>query len=155
MSDRAALLDYYSELGMNHIVIFVACIFGIFSILSLLKDYHGLKFLGLTIVHWSLWLGGAYSLAKYNFYFQVSNYILQDLGAYRGARLSNETNELVTYERYALEDPDISPQIRWFFIVGISTSYIFYLSLINFDSTVGFFGTVIWHSWLNWMVIAR
>ncbi|MFH1328779.1 MAG: hypothetical protein ABIH76_08080 [Candidatus Bathyarchaeota archaeon] len=84
----SAFLGYYSSTGMSHTAIFVAFIFGLFIVLSILSGQIEIgrtpvSFVLLSIVYWLLWIGGSYSLLKFSYYFRVTSYILEHIGAYK------------------------------------------------------------------------
>jgi len=115
---------------MNHITIFVACIFGLFSILSLLdRTLIQIRFLILSIVYWSLFFGGLYSLIKFTVYLRISNYLVSDIGGYK--RIKKIEGVSYSYERYALYDKKLHWIIRYFYKKLINFSYRKYIILIG------------------------
>jgi len=72
-------LRAYQESGLSYITIFIAFIFGLFSILPFMKDvakYGICYFIMVSIIYWLLWLGGLYCLGKFFLYLELRDYVI-------------------------------------------------------------------------------
>jgi len=117
-----ALLEYYSDSGIAHVTIFVAFMFGIFTVLVILDRFENIvwSFWLLSFVYWVLFGGGLYTLLKFSYYSKISNRILYDLGKDEKicflAKDKNDRRNEDEYISYA-EYPYRSKEINLFFRV--------------------------------------
>ncbi len=73
----------YQESGLSHVTVFVAFMFGLFSVLVFMNEVVKNKqdilyFITLSFVYWLLWLGGLYCLSKFFLYLELRDYVMQD-----------------------------------------------------------------------------
>lgn len=64
----SALLDFHSDRATAHASFLVACVFGLFAILSLIGAPNQAPHPIYSIAYWLLWLGGLYSLLNFGYY---------------------------------------------------------------------------------------
>ncbi len=77
----ATMLDYYSGKGASHITIFIAFVFGLFTILAILflSNITDIPFVILSIIYFFFSIGGLYEFFKFSFYNNVVNHINVEL----------------------------------------------------------------------------
>lgn len=72
----SSLLEFYSDRAIAHASFLVACIFGLFTILSVMNNVFGkfslLVWILLAITYWVLWSFGLYSLLNFGFFATVA-----------------------------------------------------------------------------------
>jgi len=64
----SALLDFYSDRAVSHATLLVACVFGLFTVLTLLKGTSVTIKIVYTFTYWLLWASGLYELFNFNHY---------------------------------------------------------------------------------------
>lgn len=75
-------LNYFGGLGTEHATLFVAFIFGLFSVLAILaqKEFQtSSKFWVLTLAYYVFMIGGSYEFFKFSYYNKVTNLINDEL----------------------------------------------------------------------------
>jgi len=61
----SALLDFHSDRAVAHASFLVACVFGLFTVLSLIKGNALALDIVYSVAYWVLWSGGLYSLVNF------------------------------------------------------------------------------------------
>lgn len=64
----SAFLDFYSDRATAHASFLVAAVFGLFSVLYLIKGESLITKVILSVIYWILWSGGYFSLFNFNHY---------------------------------------------------------------------------------------
>lgn len=75
----SALLDFFSDSALGYVSAFVACIFGLFATVSLIQSQTGFWFWSLTLVYFSLFLGGGYALLNFAYYIRIAQKTKREL----------------------------------------------------------------------------
>lgn len=137
----SSLLDFYSDRAVAHASFLVACVFGLFTILSLLggKELH-LKFV-YSIAYWMLWLGGFYSLLNFRLFATEAQKIAGFIENGKISLLNRLNEKKETKRRPNRISVFINKRFRWFkelkhkFTV-ITVSYFLLIGLFPYVFTI-------------------
>lgn len=74
--------DFYSKRAVAHAGFVVTSMFGLFSMLQLMKSSSFERFMVLGIVYWLIWVFGLYSFGSFGYYASVAHYALREITDY-------------------------------------------------------------------------
>lgn len=134
----SALLDFYSDRAVAHASFVVACVFGLFTVLSLLRGVDLFLKVAYSFIYWVLWSAGIYSLLNFRSFAieaeRVRRFILKHKWSLLVTRLTEETKEeeivkrpnavyrciLKLFSDFKLSDKKIDTMIALYFVfIGI------------------------------------
>jgi hypothetical protein len=89
----AALLDFYSDRATAHASLFVASLFGLFSVLSIVDQLTGDYIWFSMVIYFLLAYSGYFTLVRFGFYAQIAHLItlgLEEKSTFESVKFSTE-----------------------------------------------------------------
>jgi hypothetical protein len=161
----AAFLDFYSDRATAHASLFVASLFGIFTLLAIVQNLSGFGVWASIIIYFALIYAGYFTLVRFGFYADISQRITEGLeqrSTFKNVKWENkvekEKENLFKYltKANAIQQKILFPKeiIRRLGRSGLYLMAFFYWGITSFFGLIVYSKHLtVWTDWIIWISV--